>query len=391
MRYQLRYVRTLTGMCPTSETKHYLITNDRPKAEGSRGPGQAIVMNEPGAPNLGATAVPMARFGDEYAYDLAELSHDIESIQGGGRWAVMIPFSGKPVFARFASWEFEPREATIGSWLGVDPSTWTTSMDQELYEGAVETTRSAISEGNVYQVNICRIRSNVCDPHSDVMALDALLNVGNYAPFAGALRIAEVGVHIACASPELYLSREGSRLVSKPIKGTAVSASGLLEKDRAENIMIVDLVRNDLSRCCVVGSVKAVDLLEVQEHPGLVHLVSTVQGEISQHLEWSNIIEATFPPGSIAGAPKIAALDIIDSLEAEDRGPYCGAFGWIDADKQTAELAVAIRTFWVDGGLLKFGTGAGITWGSDPRTEWEETQLKARHLASIAEQNWNPS
>jgi len=348
-------------------------------------------MNGSGAPQLGATALPMARFGNEYAYDLVELSNSIDSVQNGGRWAVVIPYSGQPVFARFESWESGPRNATIGSWAGVDSSTWTTSMDREMYERAVETTRVAISEGGVYQVNICRIRSNGCDPDSDIMALDALLAAGNLAPYAGALRIPEIGMHIACASPELYLSRDESELKSKPIKGTATSASELLEKDRAENIMIVDLVRNDLSRCCVVGSVKAVDLLEVQQHPGLVHLVSTVQGEISQDIKWSNIIEATFPPGSIAGAPKIAALDIIHSLEPEDRGPYCGAFGWIDADEQTAQLAVAIRTFWVDGGLLKFGTGAGITWGSDPHMEWEETQLKARHLASIAEQNWNPA
>jgi para-aminobenzoate synthetase component 1 len=346
-------------------------------------------MNESGASKLGATSIPMARFGAEYGYDLAELSHDIESVKRGGRWAVLIPFSGIPVFARFESWESSPRVSTIGSWLGVESSTWTSSMDRETYEQAVESTRSAISKGDVYQVNICRIRSNGCAPDSDIMALDALLADGNSAPYAGALRIPEIGIHIACASPELYLSREGSRLVSKPIKGTASSAGDLLEKDRAENIMIVDLVRNDLSRCCEVGSVKAVNLLEVQQHPGLVHLVSTVQGEISQHVGWSNIIEATFPPGSIAGAPKIAALDIINSLEPENRGPYCGAFGWIDADNHTAQLAVAIRTFWVDGGLLKFGTGAGITWSSDPRAEWEETQLKARHLSSIAEQNWN--
>ena len=332
----------------------------------------------------------MARFGNEYAYDLVELSNDIESVQNGGRWAVVIPYSGQPVFARFESWETEPRDETIGSWVGVDSSTWTTSMNREMYERAVDTTRVAISDGDVYQVNICRIRTNGCDPNSDIMALDALLAVGNLAPYAGALRIPEIGIHIACASPELYLARDGSELMSKPIKGTAMNASELLEKDRAENIMIVDLVRNDLSRCCVVGSVKAIDLLEVQQHPGLVHLVSTVQGEIMQDVKWSDIIESTFPPGSIAGAPKIAALDIIDTLENENRGPYCGAFGWIDADKQTAQLAVAIRTFWVDGGLLKFGTGAGITWGSDPHTEWEETQLKARHLSSIAEQNWKP-
>jgi len=347
-------------------------------------------MDASGTPRLGATALPMARFGNEYAYDLVELSNDIESVQNGGRWAVVIPYSGQPVFARFESWETEPRDETIGSWVGVDSSTWTTSMNREMYERAVDTTRVAISDGDVYQVNICRIRTNGCDPNSDIMALDALLAVGNLAPYAGALRIPEIGIHIACASPELYLARDGSELMSKPIKGTAMNASELLEKDRAENIMIVDLVRNDLSRCCVVGSVKAIDLLEVQQHPGLVHLVSTVQGEIMQDVKWSDIVKSTFPPGSIAGAPKIAALDIIDALENENRGPYCGAFGWIDADKQTAQLAVAIRTFWVDGGLLKFGTGAGITWGSDPHTEWEETQLKARHLSSIAEQNWKP-
>lgn len=348
-------------------------------------------MEEAGEPRLGATSIPMARFGNEYAYDLIEISNGIESVQNGGRWAVVIPFSGRPVFARFKSWEKKPREATIGSWVGVDSSTWTTSMDREMYERAVESTRTAISEGDVYQVNICRIRSNECDPNSDIMALDALLAIENLAPYAGALRIPEIGIHIACASPELFLAREGSELMSKPIKGTAASASELLEKDRAENIMIVDLVRNDLSRCCVVGSVKAVDLLEVQQHPGLVHLVSTVQGDLSQHVGWPHIIESTFPPGSIAGAPKIAALNIINSLENENRGPYCGAFGWIDTDKQTARLAVAIRTFWMDSGRLKFGTGAGITWGSDPHTEWKETQLKARHLASVAEQNWMPS
>ena len=344
-----------------------------------------------GLVEMRAAMTPMARFGVQYAYDLVELSHSIESLSHGGRWAVMIPFSGEPIFARFASWELQPRKATIGSWEGVDGSTWTTSMNRESYEQAVEKTRACISAGDVYQVNICRIRSNECDPSSDIMALDVMLASGNSAPYAGALRIPEVGIHIACASPELYLERDGSQLTSKPIKGTAVSSSGLLDKDRAENIMIVDLVRNDLARCCAVGSVKAVDLLEVQQHPGLVHLVSTVQGELTHHSAWTDIIEATFPPGSITGAPKIAALGIIDALELEDRGPYCGAFGWIDADNQTAQLAVAIRTFWVDASQLKFGTGAGITWGSDPKTEWEETQLKARHLASIAEQNWNNS
>ena len=330
---------------------------------------------------------PMARFGAEYAYDLLELSHKIEQVEAGGRWAVMIPYSGVPVFARFGAWEGQPRESTIGVWKGVNSSTWTSSMNNASYERAVERTRSAISRGEVYQANICRIRSNGFDPDNDIMALDALLAKGNPAPHSGGLRIPQEGIHIACASPELYLCRVGSTLISQPIKGTARTASGLLDKDRAENIMIVDLVRNDLSRCCAVGSVKAVDLLEVQEHPGLVHLVSTVQGEINPEIGWSQIVETSFPPGSITGAPKIAAMEIIKSLEAEERGPYCGAFGWIDSDTHTANLAVAIRTFWLDGDQLKFGTGAGITWGSDPSTEWEETQLKARHLAKIAERD----
>jgi len=330
---------------------------------------------------------PMARFGAEYAYDLLELSHSIEQVEAGGRWAVMIPYSGVPVFARFGAWESQPRESTIGVWKGVNSSTWTSSMNNASYEGAVERTRNAISRGEVYQANICRIRSNGLDPDNDIMALDALLAKGNPAPHSGGLRIPQEGIHIACASPELYLCRVGSTLISQPIKGTARTASGLLDKDRAENIMIVDLVRNDLSRSCAVGSVKAVDLLEVQEHPGLVHLVSTVQGEINPEIGWSQIVETSFPPGSITGAPKIAAMEIIKSLETEERGPYCGAFGWIDSDTHTANLAVAIRTFWLDGDQLKFGTGAGITWGSDPRTEWEETQLKARHLAKIAERD----
>ena len=196
-------------------------------------------------------------------------------------------------------------------------------MDSSSYEEAVDHTRRAISRGEVYQANICRIKSNGFDADGDIMALDALLMTENPAPYSGALRIPQQAIHIACASPELYLARVGSTLTSKPIKGTARSASGLLDKDRAENIMIVDLVRNDLSRCCAVGSVKAVDLLEVQEHPGLVHLVSTIQGEIDPDIGWAQIIDTSFPPGSITGAPKIAAMEIIESLETEGRGPYC--------------------------------------------------------------------
>jgi para-aminobenzoate synthetase component I len=134
----------------------------------------------------------------------------------------------------------------------------------------------------------------------------------------------------------------------------------------------------------VTGSVHTVALLEVEQHPGLVQLVSKIEATLIGGTAWSDLFSATFPPGSVTGAPKISALEIIGELEPEPRSFYCGAFGWIDVDNQTAQLAVAIRTFWFDGGELKFGTGAGITWNSDAHAEWEETELKARNLTNLA-------
>ncbi|MBR7839074.1 chorismate-binding protein, partial [Actinospica durhamensis] len=99
---------------------------------------------------------------------------------------------------------------------------------------------------------------------------------------------------------------------------------------------------------------------------------------------WASILAATFPPGSVTGAPKHSALKTIGELEREARGPYCGAIGWVDGDRRTARLAVGIRTFWLERGLLRFGTGAGITWGSDPAREWAETELKAERLIGLA-------
>lgn len=327
----------------------------------------------------------MARFGGNYAIDLEQVSTNIADLNSGGRWAVAIPFSGEPVLARFATWAQGPvPDDLIGSWEGVDPLSWASSLDQSEYMSAVEATRSRIERGEVYQANICRIRSAPLPPGGDVMALDALLQRGNPSPFGGALRLIDEDVHIACASPELYLSREGSHIASGPIKGTAAEASGISDKDEAENIMIVDLVRNDLSRCASTGSVQVSELLEIQEHPGLVQLVSTITAELAESSGWEDLIAATFPPGSVTGAPKSTALKLIEELEPETRSFYCGAFGWIDADKKEAELAVTIRTFWFDNSVLKFGTGAGITWNSDAQSEWEETELKARRLSTVA-------
>jgi para-aminobenzoate synthetase component 1 len=198
------------------------------------------------------------------------------------------------------------------------------------------------------------------------------------------LRAAKNPVQVVTASPELFLRRTGSALHSAPIKGTATTPKDLSAKDAAENIMIVDLVRNDFSRVCDTATVVADELLEVQHHPGLVHLVSHVRGHLKSNVTWAEIFEATFPPGSVTGAPKIAATRAIGELEPVARGPYCGAIGWVDADSKQAELAVGIRTFYIEDGRLKFGTGAGITYASNAEAEWQETELKASRLVSLA-------
>ncbi len=232
--------------------------------------------------------------------------------------------------------------------------------------------------------------------------LSAELAAGNPAPFSGFIHVDNVdsdeNVWLSSASPELFLRVSTldriTQVASSPIKGTAPTAQGLTEKDEAENVMITDLVRNDLSPFCVPGTVAVRDFLAVELHPGLAHLVSTVEGDIRPELVesgsiWRELFAAAYPPGSVSGAPKSSALRIIKELETHPRGPYCGAFGWIDADAMTAELAVGIRTFWWDAECcpqpsLHFGTGAGITWGSDPEREWEETELKASRLVGIA-------
>ena len=171
-------------------------------------------------------------------------------------------------------------------------------------------------------------------------------------------------------------------VTSSPIKGTRpTGGSDFGSKDQAENVMIVDLIRNDLGQICKDGSIDVPRLLGVEHHPGLDHLVSDVTGELKNDLTWQQIITPLLPPGSVSGAPKSSAVKIIAQYE-NIRGPYCGALGWIQGD--ACELAVAIRTFWKDAQTLKFGTGAGITWASDPEAEWQETQLKAQRLIKIA-------
>jgi para-aminobenzoate synthetase component 1 len=324
----------------------------------------------------------VAAVGGRLLTDLVDVTDDLDALDGSGTWAVVLPFDGPPVCARFArSRPLVGRPAR--SWPGA-PGAWTTSLDRSGFETRVGRIREAIAAGDVYQVNLTRRLSAPLPPGADALALGSALAVGNPAPHAAVVRLPALGVELASASPERFLRREGAVVSSSPIKGTAPSAADLTPKDRAENVMIVDLVRNDLGRVCEWGTVEVPALCAVEEHPGLVHLVSTVQGRLRPGIGWPALLDATFPPGSVTGAPKLAALDHIRRLEPVPRGPYCGAVGWVDADRRAGDLNVAIRTFWFDDGQVHFGTGGAITWDSEPAREWAETELKAARLLDVA-------
>lgn len=326
---------------------------------------------------------PLAVVGGRLATDLQDVTSDLGALDSSGFWAVVLPFEGDPICARFGSvraarpWPGHP-------WQGPPADSWTSSLSGEQFRAGVCTIRNAIAAGDVYQVNLTRRLSAPLPAGADVAALGAALAEGNPAPYSAVVRLPAIGCQVASASPERFLWRDGDRVASAPIKGTAPDADGLTAKDRAENVMIVDLVRNDLGRVCEFGSVDVPSLLDLEEHPGLVHLVSTVTGRLRAGNGWAEAIGATFPPGSVTGAPKLAALQHIARLEPVPRGVYCGAVGWVDADRRQGDLNVAIRTFWVEEGNLHLGTGGGITWDSDPEDEWEETELKARRLLRVA-------
>ena len=337
------------------------------------------------------TAVPAtgsAWFDGVHARGVVEATDDPDRLDGGGWWAVVASFEQEYRFWRFADVTPAALPAPSTPWSGPAPSAWCSSLDRDGYVAGVREIRRRVREGDVYQVNLCRVLTAPAPPDGDPWALAAVLAAGNPAPYAGVVDVPALGglpaARVVSASPELFLARDGDRVASSPIKGTGRTAADLLPKDEAENVMIVDLVRNDLQHVCEPGSVEVTGLLSVEQHPGLVHLVSTVEGRLRPGAGWRDLFAATMPPGSVSGAPKSSALRAIADLEPVPRGPYCGAVGYVDADRGVARLAVGIRSFWWDDGLLRFGTGAGITWGSDPDAEWAETELKARRLVGLA-------
>ena len=326
---------------------------------------------------------PLAVVGDRLATGLVDITSDLTALDTNGFWAVVIPFDSPPVCARFET--VRPARPWPGPpWVGPPLEAWRSNLDRAHYEDGVRSVRAAIADGDVYQVNLTRRLRAPLPAGADIAALGAALAIGNPAPFSAVVRLPEHGVAVASASPERFLSRRGDAIRSSPIKGTAATADGFTTKDRAENVMITDLVRNDLGRVCEYGSVTVPSLLAVEAHPGLAHLVTTVEGRLRSGIGWAGLLDATFPPGSVTGAPKLASLDQIARLEPEPRGVYCGAVGWVDADRRAGDLNVAIRTFWIEGDELNFGTGGAVTWDSTPEGEWAETELKASRLLRVA-------
>jgi para-aminobenzoate synthetase component 1 len=336
---------------------------------------------------MGSVYDGFAHLGHRLATGLRDVTTDLAALDGEGWWAVVADYEGKVTCARFDQVRSAPLPQPRGAWPGPRLDEWRSSLDQAAYERGVQAIRDEIERGEVYQANLCRVLTAPVAPGADPLALAARLAAGNPAPYSAVIQVP--GLTVVSASPELYLSRAGDVVESRPIKGTGVTADDMLAKDYAENVMIVDLVRNDLGRVAAVGSVEVPELCAVEEHPGLAHLVSTVRARLAPGMGWPELFAATFPPGSVTGAPKSSALRIINELEPEPRGPYCGAVGWVDADRGTAALAVSIRTFWITGDEIRFGTGAGITWGSDPRREWVETELKASRLIALASSGGN--
>jgi para-aminobenzoate synthetase component I len=268
---------------------------------------------------------------------------------------------------------------------------WESSLSRPRYEQAVRRAIDYIRAGDVFQVNLSqRLGTGWA---GDPFALYGRLRVTSPAPFMALVRLG--GADVISASPERFLSRRGDRIETRPIKGTRPRAIEPADdrrqalalrssaKDRAENVMIVDLARNDLGRVATFGSVAVRELCALESHPGLHHLVSTIEAQLRPGVSVADVVRASFPPGSVTGAPKIRALEIIEELEPVRRGPYCGAIGCF-APGGDFDLSVAIRTFVAARGRLHLHVGGAVVADSDPALEWHETMHKAARLLDAA-------
>jgi para-aminobenzoate synthetase component 1 len=264
----------------------------------------------------------------------------------------------------------------------------TSNFDRTGYLAAVRRAIDYIHAGDCFQVNLAQ---RLLVPETmDLLDLYGRLRERNPAPFAGLFKH-EGMFGIASASPERFLQVENGEVEARPIKGTRPRGKTATEdeaqrrellasaKDRAENVMIVDLLRNDLGRVCAYGSVEVPAVCAVESHPYVHHLVSEVRGRLRPGLGPVDLLRAAFPGGSVTGAPKIRAMEIIAELEPTARGPYCGCLGYIGFNGNM-DTSILIRTFTVARGWVQFPVGGGIVADSEPPREYEETWHKAEGL-----------
>ena len=265
------------------------------------------------------------------------------------------------------------------------------SLDEKQFTADITKIQEYIRSGDSYQINhTYRISGKT---YGSPLALYSRLRERQPGRFGA--YISHDGSHLLSQSPELFISREGDTLKAMPMKGTASAlsevASALSEdpKNQAENVMIVDLLRNDLSRISLPGTVTVPNLFEVARHGDVLQMTSTVQGQVKPNTTLFNILNAVFPCGSVTGAPKKRSMQIIQELESEDRGYYCGALGWLDPSGDFA-FSVPIRTIEVTedsdshDSTFTLGIGAGITNDSDAKQEWQECQIKSDFLMKLS-------
>lgn len=264
---------------------------------------------------------------------------------------------------------------------------FTANRSRENYLAAVESIREAIAAGDIYQANLAQFFSTPF--RGSPAALFTRLREQNPAPFGAYLDQGDR--QILSSSPELFLRTKGDQIVTRPIKGTrprgadeaedAMRRDALLAspKERAELLMIVDMERNDLGRIAEFGSVRVNELYRLESYATVHHLVGEVEARLRPGVTLQELLRATFPGGSITGAPKLRAMEIIAREEPSPRDVFCGAIGWLDFNGDLT-LNIAIRTITCQEGRADFGVGAGIVWDSDPAAEYDETLHKAKAL-----------
>lgn len=258
------------------------------------------------------------------------------------------------------------------------------NFSQHEYQAAVHKVIDYIFEGDIFQANLSQ--RFIAESCANPLEVYGALRQHNPAPFAGMVKFADWAVH--SSSPERFIQKSGEQVWTRPIKGTRqrrpIPEADLYtrdelresQKDQAENVMIVDLMRNDLSRICLPGTIRVPELCSIEAYETVTHLVSEVTGQLQPQATFWDTLRATFPGGSITGAPKIRAMEIITELERVARGPYCGSMFYLGFDG-TADSNILIRTILQRGNKLAFPAGGGIVSQSDPKSEYEETLHKS--------------